>query len=311
MTTARDFPQITWTEHLERDSAELIRRACEEDLHGSRDWTTAAIVPEGLQARVAVNARQAGVAAGMHLPPLVLAELRVAAQWTAQVHDGERFERGQTLGLIEGSAAGILTAERTMLNSPGRLCGIATAAAEYVNELAGLPAKIYDTRKTTPGWRMLEKYAVVCGGAMNHRQSLDSAVLIKDNHLALARREGGQAWNPAHAVEAARQLLEQESAQGDSLRGMIIEIEVDSLEQLRDALTASPDIVLLDNMPPSLLREAVAIRNQHAPAVQLEASGGVRLETVRAMAEAGVERISVGAMTHSAVSLDLGLDWVG
>lgn len=310
MAIRRDFPQITWSDQLAKDSLSLIRRACEEDLHGSRDWTTASLVPPGLQAQVAINAREEGIAAGMHLPPLILAELDVSAVFEVIVHDGERFAAGQTLGRLQGSAAGILTAERTILNFLGRLCGIATLAGRYVRELEGLPTGVYDTRKTTPGWRKLEKYAVACGGARNHREALDSAVLIKDNHLALAQREGGAAWNPARAVEAAREYLARQSSAGESLEHMIVEIEVDSLDQLRDALAASPEIVLLDNMPPDMLRQAVALRNALAPAVELEASGGVRLETIRAMAEAGVDRISVGAMTHSAVSLDLGLDWV-
>ena len=172
-----------------------------------------------------------------------------------------------------------------------------------------VPARIYDTRKTTPGWRRLEKYAVRCGGACNHRTGLFDAVLIKDNHLA--QRSGAAVGSPADAAAAvreARQFLQ--SPQGAAKQTVLpVEVEVDSLEQLAAVLPAGPDIVLLDNMSPELLRQAVELRNRLAPHVELEASGGVRLETIREIADTGVERISVGALTHSARVLDIGLDW--
>ena len=173
--------------------------------------------------------------------------------------------------------------------------------------IAELPTRLYDTRKTTPGWRRLEKYAVHCGGGHNHRSGLYDAILIKDNHLACYYRVTGKLLNPAEAVNHARKFL---ATQPGIAANTIAEIEVDSLEQLTDALKADPDIVLLDNMSNSQLRAAVLVRNQQNPRVELEASGGVNLTTLRSIAETGVDRISVGALTHSAINLDLGLDWV-
>ncbi|HEY2412634.1 MAG TPA: carboxylating nicotinate-nucleotide diphosphorylase, partial [Pirellulaceae bacterium] len=205
--------------------------------------------------------------------------------------------------------------ERIVLNVLGRLSGIATLTRQYVDAVAGTKARIYDTRKTTPGWRRLEKYAVHCGGGHNHRTGLFDAILIKDNHLALGREEGGaSAFSPAEAVRTARDFLAQQIA-GDVPRGapdpaMMVEVEVDSLEQLRQVLPEKPDIVLLDNMDIDQLREAVKIRDSGESNAELEASGGINLQTVAAVAATGVERISSGALTHSAVSLDVGLDWL-
>ena len=204
----------------------------------------------------------------------------------------------------------MLAVERPLLNMLGRLSGIASLTRRYVDAVSGTPAGIYDTRKTTPAWRSLEKYAVRCGGGRNHRAGLFEAVLIKDNHLALGAELRPQArggFSPAEAVLKARQFLSERS--GDASRQAIVEIEVDTLDQLDEVLAVKPDLVLLDNMGPAMLREAVAHRNARSPAVELEASGGIDLGTVRKVAETGVERISVGALTHSAVSLDFGLDW--
>jgi nicotinate-nucleotide pyrophosphorylase (carboxylating) len=204
----------------------------------------------------------------------------------------------------------MLAVERPLLNMLGRLSGIASLTRRYVDAVRGTLAGIYDTRKTTPGWRSLEKYAVRCGGGRNHRAGLFEAVLIKDNHLALGaelRPLGIGGYSPAEAVLKARQLLIERL--GDAGRQAIVEIEVDTLDQLDEVLAVGPDLVLLDNMSPALLREAVARRNARCPAVELEASGGIDLGTVRGVAETGVERISVGALTHAAVSLDFGLDW--
>ncbi len=182
---------------------------------------------------------------------------------------------------------------------------MATLTRQYVDAVAGTNARIYDTRKTTPGWRRLEKYAVRCGGGHNHRTGLFDAVLIKDNHLALgATGDDTVQYTPADAVRQARRFVEEN---GHS--NMIIEVEVDTLQQLAEVLPAGPDIVLLDNMSPTMLREAVACRDASNPAVELEASGGIDLETVAAVAQSGIDRISIGALTHSAACLDLGLDW--
>ena len=211
---------------------------------------------------------------------------------------------------MAGPARDLLTAERLVLNLLGRLSGIATHTRRYVDAVSGTAAGIYDTRKTTPGWRRLEKYAVRCGGARNHRTGLFDAVLIKDNHLALLARQSGAAQAaPDAAVARVRRFLEETAHEHARLMHMLIEVEVDTLEQIDQALRALPDIVLLDNMPVEQLRDAVRRRNECSPETELEASGGVTLETIRGIAETGVERISVGALTHSAVTLDVALDW--
>jgi nicotinate-nucleotide pyrophosphorylase (carboxylating) len=215
------------------------------------------------------------------------------------------------LGEIVGPARSLLTAERVLLNFVGRLSGIATLTARFVDAIAGTKARIYDTRKTTPGWRRLEKYAVRQGGGRNHRIGLFDAILIKDNHLAMAAGDGvGQAISPAEAVRIARSFLRENFPNDDEQREMMVEIEVDSLAQLGDVLPERPDIVLLDNMTLEGLTTAVAMRNDIASEVELEASGGVSLASVRGIAETGVERISSGALTHSAVCLDVALDWI-
>jgi nicotinate-nucleotide pyrophosphorylase (carboxylating) len=202
----------------------------------------------------------------------------------------------------------LLTCERLVLNLLGRLSGIASLTRQYVKAIAGTKARIYDTRKTTPGWRRLEKYAVRCGGGFNHRLGLFDAVLIKDNHLVVGAEARGEQFTPAEAVRRARQFLA--SAFPERPDPMIVEVEVDTLDQLREVLSAQPDLVLLDNMSLGDLRAAVALRDSEAPSVQLEASGGVRLETVAEIARTGVDRISAGALTHSAAWLDIGLDWL-
>jgi nicotinate-nucleotide pyrophosphorylase (carboxylating) len=215
-------------------------------------------------------------------------------------------EAGTAIGRLGGSGRDLLTAERILLNLVGRLSGIATLTASYVRAVAGTKAQIYDTRKTTPGWRRLEKYAVRCGGGTNHRQGLYDAILIKDNHLALAA-EQPQGLSPAQAVVRCREFLQ--TAVPDLAGSTIVEVEVDTLEQLREVLAVAPDVVLLDNMNLDQLREAVRYRDQQSPAIQLEASGGIDLQRVASVAATGVDRISVGALTHAAASLDIGLDW--
>jgi nicotinate-nucleotide pyrophosphorylase (carboxylating) len=198
------------------------------------------------------------------------------------------------------------------LNFMGRLCGIATQTSEYVKLLAGTGVAVYDTRKTTPGWRRLEKYATRCGGAVNHRNGLHDAILIKDNHLAACAETlcGDDGDVIGDAIEKSRELIQAVVTAGNPIdAAMPIEVEVDTVEQLQIALSHHPDIVLLDNMSTDQLRSAVTMRNDVAPDVQLEASGGVTHQTIRAIAETGIDRISVGALTHSAKSLDVALDW--
>jgi nicotinate-nucleotide pyrophosphorylase (carboxylating) len=234
----------------------------------------------------------------------------ITCQWQPHVQDGDSVTAATAIATIRGSARDLLTSERTLLNLIGRMSGVATLTRRYVEAITGTKARIYDTRKTTPGWRRLEKYAVHCGGGRNHRLGLFDAVLIKDNHLALGRQAGiDHGFTPAQAVQRAKQFISETLAAETGTSEMIVEVEVDSLDQLRAVLAASPDIVLLDNMTPAMLREAVALRDAAGSSAELEASGGVTLQTVREIAQSGVERISVGALTHSAVALDIGLDW--
>jgi nicotinate-nucleotide pyrophosphorylase (carboxylating) len=303
-----DFTQLAWSPQIEEDLRRIVRLAVFEDLDRAYDWTTVSLVPEGSTAAANVVARQAGTIAGLAAAPVVLDEMDIAAQWEPRISDGQQVAAGTVLATISGPARDLLTSERTILNILGRLSGIATLTQQYVDAIAGTKAHIYDTRKTTPGWRRLEKYAVHCGGGRNHRTGLYDAVLIKDNHLAVGR-EIAQRFSPAEAVTRARKFVQESLAGDPKAATMIVEVEVDSLEQLAEVLPAAPDIVLLDNMAPAMLREAVTTRDNLAPAVELEASGGVNLKTVRAISESGVERISVGALTHSAVNLDVALDW--
>lgn len=305
-----DFTQISWSPQVEEDCRRIVRLAVFEDLDRGYDWTTVALAPEGATASAQVVARRAGTIAGLAALPVVLDEMDIDARWQPVVEDGQQVAAGAMLATIDGSARDLLTSERTLLNLLGRLSGIATLTRQYVAAIAGTKAHIYDTRKTTPGWRRLEKYAVHCGGGRNHRTGLFDAVLIKDNHLALGRqRDIGRGYAPADAVRRAREFIASTLAGDPRAESMIVEVEVDTLEQLAEVLPAGPDLVLLDNMTANELRAAVALRSSLAPRVELEASGGVNLQTVRTIAETGVERISVGALTHSAASLDVALDW--
>lgn len=310
-SVVRDFDQVAWDSTLAQVCRELVRMAIREDLGPVGDCTTQALVPEGAIGRAAVVARQDGVVAGLSAASVVLDEIDPKLLWVPQTEDGASVRPGDCIARVEGPADGLLTAERTLLNLLGRLSGIATLTQRYVERVAGTKALIYDTRKTTPGWRRLEKYAVRCGGGRNHRTGLFDAVLIKDNHLAFGAADGPESpthYTPAQAVAKVKRWINKRVPQLVRSR-MIVEIEVDTLEQLAEVLAAAPDIVLLDNMPPDVLRQAVACRDRIKPKVQLEASGGVNLQTVRAIAESGVDRISVGALTHSAVAMDFGLDW--
>lgn len=268
----------------------LVRLALTEDLGRGGDITTDAVIPASTRMRAVIDAREPGIAAGYDAARLALRLIDPAAVWTTITEEGVAFEKGADLVRIEGSARSILMAERVMLNFIGPLSGVATLTSKFVAETVGTQARVTCTRKTTPGFRALEKRAVRLGGGVNHRLGLDDAILIKDNHIAAA---GGVAAALTRARAAVGHLR-------------AIEIEVDSLDQLREALPLSPDAVLLDNMSTDMLREAVAIVGGKA---KTEASGGVRLETVRAIAATGVDFISAGALTHSAVNLDVGLDY--
>ncbi len=301
----RDFTQMDWNTQVMDDCRHIVRLAVREDLDRLYDWTTLALAPQGAQGSARIVARESGVVAGLRAVEIAVDEMQIDLQWSPTKADGQSVAPGDSVGRLSGSTRDLLTAERTLLNLLGRLSGVATNTRRHVDAIAGAKARLYDTRKTTPGWRRMEKYAVRCGGGFNHRTGLYDAVLIKDNHLA----QGKTADTPAAALEQARRFVRDLLADEEKFRLMIFEVEVDTLAQLDQVLPAGPDLVLLDNMPPEQLREAVARRDAANPAVELEASGGVNLRTIRAIAESGVDRISVGALTHSAINFDFGLDW--
>jgi nicotinate-nucleotide pyrophosphorylase (carboxylating) len=269
----------------------LVRQALEEDMGRAGDITTDAIIPAGQPARAIVAARESGVVCGLIAAAPAFGLIDPQIVLLPQLPDGSDIGKGQTIAVLEGPARSLLTAERVVLNFMGHLSGVATATHELVARVAGTKARIICTRKTLPGLRVLQKYAVRCGGGLNHRFGLDDAVLVKDNHIQAA---GGI----AEAVRALRGRL------GPMVK---IEIEVDTLEQLETALGLGIDAILLDNMTPETMARAVAITKGRAT---LEASGGVTLDRVRAIAESGVDYISSGAITHSARNLDLGLDFL-
>ncbi len=269
----------------------VVRAALAEDLGRAGDITSEACVDPQARLKVQFAVRAAGVISGLDCARLALAAMDPSIRFSAQRRDGDVVSAGEVLAHAEGNARAILAAERTALNLLGRMSGVASLTQAYVRAVEGTGAVIVDTRKTTPGLRLLEKYAVRCGGGVNHRFGLDDAILIKDNHVAAS---GGVGEALKRAKSAAGHLVK-------------IEVEVDSLEQLDEALEYAPDVVMLDNFGLDDLREAV---RRGAGRVRLEASGGVNLETVRAIAETGVDVISVGALTHSAAVLDIGLDTV-
>ncbi len=276
----------------------LVQLALDEDLKPAGDITSQAVIPADLWGKAAFVARSPGVIAGLPAVALVLAAVEERLNFELAISDGTSVSAGTMLATMAGPMRGLLAAERTALNFLQRLSGVATVTRRYVDLVADLPVQILDTRKTTPGWRLLEKYAVRCGGGHNHRVGLFDGVLIKDNHLAAL-------GDPISAVTRAVALARQHV--GTSVP---VEVEVDTLDQFDAALAAEPDIVLLDNMSLDQMREAVRRRNAATRKVLLEASGGVNLSTVRGIAETGVHRISVGALTHSAPALDIALDYL-
>jgi nicotinate-nucleotide pyrophosphorylase (carboxylating) len=306
----KDFHQLDWDATLEDDLRHIVRLAVREDLDRQYDWTTVALVSAEQRGRAAIVARQAGIIAGLQAISVVVDEMQASIDCELRASDGDQVSASTVVAELAGSARDMLTCERILLNLLGRLSGVATLTREYVRRIEGTGARIYDTRKTAPGWRRLEKYAVRCGGGCNHRSGLFDAILNKDNHLALA---AGTNLSPADAVRQVRDFIRQMTPESfPDLDGasLIVEVELDCLEQLDDVLAAGPDIVLLDNMTADELRAAVARRDARAADIELEASGGVTLDTVREIALSGVERISVGGLTHSARWLDVALDWL-
>lgn len=269
---------------IDRD---LIKRAIAEDLDGGVDVTSVSTIAEDSTSTADFTARKSGVLAGVEMAKAVLEEVGLT-DISIKKNDGEAISAGEVLLTVKGNTRAILLAERTALNFLGHLSGIASETSKWVAAISGTPCKVRDTRKTTPGYRQLEKYAVRMGGGTNHRMSLSDAALIKDNHIAAA---GGV----SEAFSAVRKAFPASE----------IEIEVDTLDQLREVLPLKPDLVLLDNMTPAQCAEAVAIVDG---ATKLEASGGIQLENARSYAESGVDYIAIGALTHSAPVLDIGLD---
>ncbi len=274
----------------------LLREALAEDV-GAGDATTLALVPAGLELRARLQTRDECVVAGLPLVGALFAELDPRVLVAPAVQDGALCPAGALLATVSGPARAILTGERTALNFLQRLSGIATLTRRYVQALAGGRTRLLDTRKTTPGLRLLEKYAVVCGGGENHRFGLFDRIMVKDNHRQLLAALGSGGL--AHAVAACRA----------KYPDLDVEVEVDTLEQLADALAAGPDIVLLDNMADEELTDAVKLRDEQNPQVLLEASGGMTLERMPAVAATRVDFVSVGALTHSARATDIGLDF--
>jgi len=285
---------------------DAVRRAIAEDL-GAGDVTSEGLVPDDALAEAVFLAREGGVLAGIEVAALAFEAVDKGVRFEAIARDGASFRAGDALARVHGRARSILAAERVSLNFLQRLSGTATLARRFVDAVAGTRARIYDTRKTTPGLRALEKYAVRAGGAENHRMSLEDQALVKDNHLAVLARRSGVAPDEVDlraALAAIRARRE----------GIFIEVEAATLPGVERALEASPDAILLDNMDVPALSRAVALvedrcraRSLARPA--LEASGGVTLETVRAIAGTGVDRVSVGALTHSARALDIALEF--
>ena len=283
----------------ERRNAEtLIDLALAEDLGQVGDITATATIPHQARGAARFVARAEGMIAGLPVVAMLAERFELGDRWEPLRRDGGRVGPGDEIARVAGPMRSLLAMERTALNFLQRLSGVASLTARYVAEVEGTKAVVLDTRKTTPGWRALEKYAVRCGGGRNHRMGLHDAVLIKDNHLAWLARQA----DPIGAAIA--------SARAHTPSGTIVEVEVDSLDQLDRALACGPDIILVDNLGPDALAEAVRRRDGRAPGVLLEASGGITLTTLRALAATGVDRISVGALTHSAPALDVGLDFL-
>jgi nicotinate-nucleotide pyrophosphorylase (carboxylating) len=271
------------------DYRDIVERALSEDLAELGDITSRSAIPAESMSRGEIVARDNGVVAGLDVTGYVFKVVDPEVGFDARLSDGDRVDAGSVVALVGGPSRSILTAERTALNLLGRMSGVATATAELVKAVAGTGARVTDTRKTMPGLRVLDKHAVVAGGGINHRMGLYDQVMIKDNHIAAA-------GDIEHAVAAVRESV------GDDVR---VTVEVEDLDQLGIALKTSANRVLLDNMTPEMLRQAVAMVDG---TMETEASGGVKPDTIRAIAEAGVDYISVGWITHSAPQLDLALE---
>lgn len=276
-------------------ASDLLNLALREDLGDGGDITSKAFIPAESVSRAKIVAREECIASGLSTAAEVFQRIDPDLQVTIRCAEGDHLQKGADLLEVIGSTRSILSGERTALNFLGRLCGVATQSGRYADAVQGINVALLDTRKTTPGWRLLEKQAVKAGGCSNHRMGLHDAVLVKDNHLAALG-----------SLDALPKVISKLHAEHPGLK---IEIEADTLEQVERLLGMEGiDVILLDNMPPDTIRKAVALRDATAPEVLLEASGGITLEDLRTIAETGVDRISVGALTHSAPNADLSLE---
>jgi nicotinate-nucleotide pyrophosphorylase (carboxylating) len=303
--TGPGFFQVSWSEQLAAHVAARARDWLAEDLGHECDWTSVGLVPAAATSELRVVARRDGVIAGLPAAAIVATTADSRLVFEPATTDGSPVKAGKPVATLAGPTRSVLAAERVVLNLLGRLSGIATATAGLVAAVAGTPCRVYDTRKTVPGWRLLDKYATRAGGGWNHRLGLYDAILIKDNHLAALAASGIE---PAEAVRQARAFLAN-TFPPTRAEAMVVEIEIDSIRQLEPVLAAGPDVVLLDNMQPDELAGCVALRDRIAAAVVLEGSGGIRPETVAAIARSGVDRVSTGWPTHDAPWLDVALDW--
>lgn len=301
---------MSWTSIETTAARPLIQLALAEDLDPGKavwgqhaDATCEALIPNDLLGSALFQARSACTLAGVSLIPLVFEAIDPRVKVALLAKDGQSLKAGESIARVIGPMKSLLLGERTSLNFLQKLSGIATWTTRHVDRIKDLPVKLLDTRKTTPGWRVLEKFAVRMGGATNHRMSLADGILIKDNHLAALDHQDRA--SPARAAHGARLAKNWSKNHGN----LSVEIEVDGLDQLEAVLPELPDIVLLDNFEIPQLAQAVALRNRLAPKVLLEASGGIHLENLREVSLTGVDRVSVGALIHQARSIDIALDY--
>lgn len=300
-----EFRQLDWDGHLADHVAAAAPAWFAEDLGHECDWTSVALVDAGATRALDVVVRTAGVIAGLPAAAVVVGVADPGLRFEPLASDGARVAAGAVVARLSGATRSVLAAERVMLNLLGRLSGVATATRRLVDAVAGSGCRVYDTRKTVPGWRLLDKYAVRAGGGWNHRLGLYDAILVKDNHLGALAAAGRP---PADAVRRAHEFVRRTFPPARQ-ESMVVEVEVESFAQLEQVLPERPHVVLLDNMHLDELARCVALRDRLAPDLVLEASGGIRLDTVAAIAATGVDRVSTGWPTHHAPWLDVALDW--
>ena len=274
----------------------IVKLALREDV-GSRDVTVSSIIPKNTHVKAEIEAQSTGIVCGVEIAEMVFRYVDENLRFLPVLKDGDSMEPGQEIAYIEGSAASVLIAERTALNFISHLSGISTLTRQFVEKVKGTSAKILDTRKTTPNLRVLEKYAVKTGGGTNHRAGLYDQILIKDNHLKILRNE--------KIVDIVAR------AKRSAMKNMPVGIEVKNMKELTEALKSQASYILLDNMKPEMVKECMVVRAQAQNKIPFEVSGGITLQNVRSYADLGVERISIGALTHTAPSLDVSLDIVG